>query len=42
MSIVAQKMKLTFSFRRKMVNEGRHSLKDIQMKYPFLFECDQV
>ena len=42
MNIVAQKMKLTFSFRRKMINEGKHSLKDIDGKYPFLFGCDQV
>ena len=34
--------KLTFSFRRKMINEGKHSLKDIYGEYPFLFECDQV
>ena len=42
MGVISQKMKLTFSFRRKMVNEGKHSLKDIEGKYPFLFHCDQV
>ena len=42
MSILAPKMKLTFSFRRKMINEGRNSRKYIKAKYPFLFECDQM
>jgi hypothetical protein len=41
MDIVRQKMHLTFSFRRKLVNSG-HSLKDIDGKYPFLFESEQV
>ena len=36
------KMKLTFSFRRKLINEGKTSLKEIKLKYPFLLECDEV
>jgi hypothetical protein len=41
MDIVGQKMHLTFSFRRKLINSG-HSLKDICGKYPFLFDSEQV
>ncbi len=40
--LVEKKMHLTFSFRRKMMNEGHHSLKDIKEKYPFLFQREQV
>ena len=42
MNIVAQKMKLAFSFKRKMINERKHSVRNIDGKYPFLFECDQI
>lgn len=42
MGVVAEKMKRTFSFRRKLINEGKHPLNAINAKYPFLFEFDQV
>ncbi|CAB4035732.1 Hypothetical predicted protein [Paramuricea clavata] len=35
-------MDLTFSYRRKMITEGHHSLKKIKEKYPFLFEREQL
>ena len=41
-ALVESKMDLTFSYRRKMINEGHHSLKKIKEKYPFLFEREQV
>lgn len=40
--LVEKKMDLTFSFRRKMINEGHHSLKSIKQMYPFLFEREEV
>jgi hypothetical protein len=40
--LVGKKMELTYSFRRQMINEQKHLLKDIQEKYPFLFERNQV
>ena len=40
--LVEKKMDLTFSYRRKMINEGQHSLKKIKEIYPFLFEREQV
>ena len=41
-ALVESKMDLTFSYRRKMINEGHHSLKKIKEKYSFLFEREQV
>ena len=34
-SIVDKKMELTYSFRRKMINEKNHLLVDIKEIYPF-------
>ncbi|CAB4028765.1 sterile alpha motif domain-containing 3-like isoform X1, partial [Paramuricea clavata] len=42
MNLVKQKMMLTFSFRRKLVNVGKMSLKEIDLTYPFLFEHEQL
>ncbi|XP_028414671.1 uncharacterized protein LOC114537777 [Dendronephthya gigantea] len=42
MEVVKQKMQLTFSFRRKYINAGKCSLNEIDAKYPFLFEHDQL
>ena len=42
MNLVKQKMMLTFSFRRKLVNVGKMSLKEIDLTYPFLFENEQA
>lgn len=41
-ALVEKKMELTYSFRRKMVNTGQHILKEIKLKYPFLFDESQV
>ena len=41
-SVVDKKMELTYSFRRKMINEKKHLLVDIEETYPFLFEKNQV
>ena len=41
-TIVGKKMELTFSFRRKMINQEKLLLKSIQEMYPFLFERKQV
>lgn len=41
-SVVDKKMELTYSFRRKMINEKKHLLVDIEETYPFLFENNQV
>ena len=41
-TLVGKKMDLTYSFRRQMINGKKHMLKDIEGKYPFLFEQKQV
>ena len=40
--LVEKKMELTFSYRRKMINEEHHSLKSIKQMYPFLFKREQI
>ncbi|XP_046864009.1 uncharacterized protein LOC124457887 [Xenia sp. Carnegie-2017] len=38
LTLVNKKMELTYSFRRRMINEEKHLLKDIMEQYPFLFK----
>lgn len=41
-ALVNKRMELTYSFRRQMLNSGKHLLKDVKAKYPFIFVRDQV
>ena len=37
MTLVSQKLTRTYSFRRRYVNEGSHTLEDMKDKYSFIF-----
>ncbi|XP_046857508.1 uncharacterized protein LOC124450897 [Xenia sp. Carnegie-2017] len=38
LTLVNKKMELTYSFRRHMINEEKHLVKDMMEQYPFLFK----
>ena len=40
--LVKEKMDLTFSFKRKYLNMGRHPISEIKQEYPFLFDEVEV
>ncbi len=42
MDVINSNMALTFALRRQYLNDTSPSIRDIQGKYPYLFQDDQV